>query len=132
MNAAIAGERSTANTIRNYIKSLSISDMFLILLTIIVAVLMLKASGANETTLYVYKDGVLWGSFPLSEERILEIDEHNTVQIKDHKAGIIEADCPDKRCVKQGFNSNMPIICLPNRLVLEFRSGKEEHMLILQ
>ncbi len=45
----------------------------------------------------------------------------NTLIIKDGKARISEADCPDKICVSQGWVSRMGecITCLPNKLVVE-------------
>ncbi len=118
--------------ISKYLRSLSISDLILILLCLFVAVVLFGDSEDSPSSLYIYKDDHLWGQFPLAEDRILEIDEHNSVQIKDGKARMLFSDCPDKRCVKQGFNSNMPIICLPNHLILEFTHGSDEHRLILQ
>ena len=46
----------------------------------------------------------------------------NTVEIKDHKIRVREADCPDQTCVKMGWlsSSSMPIVCLPHKLVIEF------------
>ena len=80
----------------------------------------------------MYKDAGLWGSYDLFENRIIEIDEHNTIEIKDSKAGIVFSDCPDKRCVKQGFSNTMPIICMPNKLVLRFENSSDEIKLYLQ
>lgn len=46
----------------------------------------------------------------------------NTVEIKDGKIRVSEADCPDKVCVRSGWlsSSGMPIVCLPHGLVIEF------------
>jgi hypothetical protein len=54
--------------------------------------------------------------------------QHNTVEIKDHMIRVSEADCPDKTCVKSGWlsSSAMPIVCLPNRLVIEFSDEESE------
>ena len=51
----------------------------------------------------------------------------NTVEIKDGKIRVKEADCPDKVCVKTGWlsSSYMPIVCLPNHLVIEFEDSSE-------
>ena len=47
----------------------------------------------------------------------------NTIEIKDHMIHVKEADCPDGICIKTGWiggeNSAAPIVCLPNRLVIE-------------
>lgn len=43
---------------------------------------------------------------------------YNTVQVKDGKIGITEADCPDRICVRRGFidRGGLPIVCLPHKL----------------
>lgn len=43
---------------------------------------------------------------------------HNTIRVENGKIGVIDADCPDKICVRQGFidNGALPIVCLPHRL----------------
>jgi hypothetical protein len=118
--------------ISSYLKSLSISDIILILFCLIIAFLIWRNFGAADQRVYIYKEDALWGDYPLSKDRIIEIDEHNSIEIKAGKARMLHSDCPDQRCVKQGFNNNMPIICLPNRVVLEFQRDQEERRLILQ
>ncbi|MDE6021250.1 MAG: NusG domain II-containing protein [Ruminococcus sp.] len=46
----------------------------------------------------------------------------NIIQIDNHKISVIDADCPDKTCVKMGElkSSAAPIVCLPNKLVIKF------------
>lgn len=46
----------------------------------------------------------------------------NVIQIKNHRICVIHADCPDQTCVKMGelASSAAPIVCLPNKLVIEF------------
>ena len=50
----------------------------------------------------------------------------NHLVIKDRKAWISEASCPDKLCVHQGTVSleNELIVCLPNRMTVRI-TGKE-------
>ena len=44
----------------------------------------------------------------------------NTITVKDGDICVSEASCPDKLCVKEGWGtkSPVPIVCLPNRLVI--------------
>nr|MDK2850638.1 hypothetical protein [Candidatus Cloacimonadota bacterium] len=111
---------------------MSISDLILILLCLFASSYLWTRQEQKDAYLVVYKDDQIFGEYLLSEDIQLVIDEHNSIEIKDGKARISYSDCPDKRCVKQGFNNNMPIICLPNRLVLEFRRKDGDHRLILQ
>lgn len=51
----------------------------------------------------------------------------NLIEIDDEKVRVIEADCPDKIDVKQGYISKIgeTIICLPNRMVVEIKGVKK-------
>ena len=41
---------------------------------------------------------------------------------------VSEAECPDKTCVRTGWlsSSAMPIVCLPNHLIIEFEDENSE------
>lgn len=45
----------------------------------------------------------------------------NTIQIEAGKIRVLAADCPDNTCVHMGWlTGSMPIVCLPNRLTIEY------------
>ena len=51
---------------------------------------------------------------------------HNVVTVKDGKIAVTEANCPDHYCMDRGYaNSGSQIVCLPNKLVIQFL-GKQE------
>ena len=54
----------------------------------------------------------------------------NVLVIRDGKADMKEADCPDKLCVHQKAISaeNESIVCLPNRVVVTVTNSKKEGM----
>ncbi len=65
-----------------------------------------------------------------SDDHIIEIEyqgKKNVIQIENHEICVIEADCPDKICVKTGKLKSTPIVCLPNRLVIEFAEKNDFH-----
>lgn len=83
---------------------------------------------------YIYQDGVLLYEIDLSDaeqkEYTIEYKNgtetgYNVVQVKDHKIGIIEADCPDKTCMHMGMtsSSSFPITCLPHKLIIEIKES---------
>lgn len=117
--------------IRQY---LSLADIILFLIMIAATALSAKYywQPQQERMVYIYKDNLLFGEYSLSQERIILIDDHNTVQIKDHRVRMLKADCPDQRCLKQGFSSMLPIICLPNNLVIEIKNRESEHIHIVR
>ncbi len=64
-----------------------------------------------------------------SENRIIEVeykDSKNIIEIKNHKIFMADAECPDHICIKMGeLKSGIPIVCLPNKLVIEFTETNE-------
>lgn len=78
-------------------------------------------------TVQIIQDGEVLYTINLdkSEDRIIEVkykENKNTIQIKNHKISIIDAECPDHTCMKMGElkSSAAPIVCLPNKLVIKF------------
>ena len=51
----------------------------------------------------------------------------NTVWAERGRIRVLEAGCPDQICVNQGFISDgtAPIVCLPNKLIIEISGGGE-------
>ena len=77
-------------------------------------------------------DGSVYGIYALVEEQEIPIVQDgvttNVLTIRDGKADMTEADCPDKLCVHQkaiSKNHEM-IVCLPNKVVVEV-TGSEEN-----
>lgn len=74
-------------------------------------------------------DGEEYGRYLLSvdvKERIeLPDGSYNILVIKDGKAFITEASCPDQYCVKHSAidRQNQSIVCLPNKVVVEIENG---------
>lgn len=71
-------------------------------------------------------DGEERGRYPLSEDVRVDIETEggvNTLVIENGEAYVIEADCPDKLCVKQGRISKVgqAVICLPHKLVIRIK-----------
>ena len=107
-------------------------DWILIVLIILVAVLawaahlLLKDTAASVVTVKV--DGVVEGTYDLSEDRKVTINGGtNILKINNGKADMVEANCPDKLCVKQKPVSanHESLICLPNKVIVEVQSKKE-------
>lgn len=68
-------------------------------------------------------DGEEYGRYPLAVDAEIEIESEggtNTLVIKDGKADVVSASCPDGLCVKFSAISNNgeTIVCLPNKTVV--------------
>ena len=76
----------------------------------------------------ITQDGKLLYALDLTKEKDRTItveyeDRKNTIEIKDGRIRMLEADCPDHICMETGWLEDVPIVCLPNRLVIEFADG---------
>lgn len=77
----------------------------------------------------VQNSNVLY-TFDLSEqdEQTIRVEYEgraNIIQIQDGRIRMLEADCPDHTCIQMGWlDSAVPIVCLPNHLVIQFVSSK--------
>lgn len=111
-----------------------------ILIGICVVILLLGIAGSlwvfqtsHSTQVNIVQDGKLLYTFDLTsaEDQTLEIEYKgriNTIQIADGRIRMLEAECPDQTCVHMGWldSSTMPIVCLPNHLVIEYADSEDE------
>ena len=109
--------------------SMKKKDWILIIIVLCVAACayfshqLLRNTGAGEVIVKVY--GELTGTYSLNEDQEITINGgSNILEIKNGRADMIEADCPDQLCVHQRAisASNENIICLPNKVMVEIRS----------
>lgn len=116
-------------------KRISKKDWVLILVILCVAVIafllheVIGAEGAGSVTIKV--NGKIEGVYSLAEDKEIKINGgSNILVIKNQKADMIEADCPDKLCVDQKAISknHESIICLPNKVVVEVESQENSQL----
>lgn len=92
---------------------------------VIVLLIFLKLTSKDGEKVSVRVDGKEIARYELSEDREVVIDGYNggvnTLIIKDKKAYIKDADCPDKLCEHQGkiHLVGQSLVCLPHRVVVE-------------
>ena len=77
----------------------------------------------EEIKTILFSDDLIGKTIPIKTEY-----GYNLIEIGDGKVRVVEADCPDKLDVKQGYISKVGevIVCLPNRLVIEIKGVSEE------
>lgn len=82
----------------------------------------------------VYVQGKLYETIPLdskAEKKTFTVKTKlgtNLISAENGGVRIIDADCPDKICIKDGFKDKPgeTIVCLPNKLVVEVKGKKEQ------
>lgn len=99
-----------------------------LLLLCVLAAVLIALFPSQGSTAVIYVDGEEVARIELSQ---LQEPYELTVggnRIFATSAGIavVEADCKDQSCVRQGMitDTGMPIVCLPNRLVVQIESGE--------
>lgn len=72
----------------------------------------------TEVKRIIYDKKIIGKEYPIESEF-----GFNLLEIGDEKVRVIEASCPDKIDVKQGYISRIgeTIVCLPNRMVIEIK-----------
>ena len=75
-------------------------------------------------------DGQEYGRYALSKDVDIPINDTNYLIIKDGKADMLEANCPDHICVDQKAISKTgeTIVCLPNKVIVEVRSAESPEL----
>ena len=83
----------------------------------------------------ITKDGEVYGTYSLDKDQTIEIKNKdgavtNTLIIKDKKADMKDADCPDGLCINQKAISleNENIVCLPNKVVVTIVNGEDSNL----
>ena len=108
------------------------NDIILAVILLLVSVagfLLYKSLQTEGDFVVVSVDNVTVARFSLSEDteyKINGVSGCNTLVIKDGKADITLADCPDGICANHAPVSKVgdAIVCLPHRVVVKIVSGK--------
>ena len=77
----------------------------------------------KEVKKIIYDTKLIGTTIPIETEY-----GYNLIEIGDEEVRVIEADCPDKIDVKQGYISRIgeTIVCLPNKMVVEIKGIAED------
>ena len=119
-------------TFKNCLKAERIFYMVLVLVTMAFMLwYFLKPSQGNMVEVRV--SGKIVGTYWLNENKKVTIEgkakDKNILVIRNGKAMMEEADCPDELCVKKGeiYRVSESIICLPHEVVVEIKKNDLEN-----
>lgn len=117
--------------------------VFLLILSFTPHLIFSKALSKDYASIYanIKLSGKVYDTIDLSSfkgEKTLDIQTShgtNKVLVKDGSIHIIDADCSDKLCVRQGTISKVgeTLVCLPNELIIEIKgdeSGSLDDMIL--
>ena len=100
-----------------------------LLLALCLGLTVLTMGGEAASRARITSNGEVIRTVDLSFDQAFTVETeegYNVVTVKDGKIAVTEASCPDHHCMARGFcNSGTQIVCLPNRLVIEFLGEAE-------
>ena len=100
---------------------LGLGGLFLLLLGVGLALLLARPAA---DTARVYSDGELIAVLDLSRDQTITVpygEGQNVITVREGKVAVTDASCPDQICMGRGWcDGGLPIVCLPNRLVIRF------------
>ncbi len=110
---------------------LIITVLILLLCAVWAAFALRKPSGQR---VFIIQENKIIQELDLASEKDQEIriaspdGGYNIIRIQNHEICISEADCPDQTCIKTGIlrSENLPIVCLPHKLIIRFAEEGEQ------
>ena len=101
------------------------------LLLSVIAALIVYLRPAPGTVANLYRDGEPLCSVDLSlvtepyEFTLTDGRGSNVIRVEPGRIAVVDADCPDRICVKSGWHSDSaaPIVCRPHRLVIRIEKN---------
>ena len=108
------------------------------LVVIFVSIFVIFASAAciintiqpKNSTALITVDGKEAKKIDLTKDQEFDINTQygtNSILVKDGKIYMKDASCPDKLCVRHGKLQNKydAIVCLPNKVIVEYKNGAD-------
>ena len=101
-----------------------IAAFFVVIIICAIIILVRKRMSDTAVVAHIVQGGKILYKIDLSKvddpyELSIGCDDgNNTIRVEKGRICVIDADCPDKICVKTGYisDSQIPIVCLPHKL----------------
>jgi len=111
--------------IKNSFRHLSLADIIIISLILLTAVFpFIFRKDSRIAT--IYKDNITYAEVYLNKDKIISIDSLATIETKNGKVRFSHSTCKNQICVKQGWSQGKTLICVPNKIYVEFGGDREE------
>jgi hypothetical protein len=110
------------------------NDIILVGIIVIIGLALIFIINATKTEgsrVLITVDGKEYAKLPLNKDTTFTIKQDNgdvnILTIKNGQVDMIDANCPDKICVKHAdiHYNNETIVCLPHKVVLQIIDGEE-------
>ena len=98
-----------------------------IIIFIVSLIISIVVFNRNNNVAVIYIEGKEYSRIDLSAvtESYYVSVPHNEILVEPGQISVVNADCPDKLCIKQGKkHGGIPIICLPNKVAIVFEKNE--------
>lgn len=102
-------------------------DIRLLIILLVITLLLFFLFKNDGNYAYVYYENNLIKTIDLGKNDIYTVDGYNdkvVLEVKNNKIRVVEEDSPFHLCSKQGYTNNVPIVCLPNKIVIDFKTNE--------
>ena len=102
-------------------------DIWLSIALIVCSLVLYFLFQGNNNYAYVYYDKELILTVDLSVEKEYKVVGYNgelVLEVKDNKLRVKKEESNYHLCSKQGFTNRGSIVCLPNKIVIEFKNNE--------
>ncbi len=74
---------------------------------------------SNEEAISIYLDNQIFLTTPLTGHKIIPVLPTLIVEVDKARYRVKSSDCQGQHCVHQGWQNHLPIVCLPNKLLIK-------------
>lgn len=102
-------------------------DIILISVILGISLILLLVLKKDNNYAYVYYNNKLIKEIDLNKDNNYTVDGYNgkvKIVVKNKQLKVDEESSPLHLCSLQGFSNTSPIVCLPNKIVIEFNNNE--------
>jgi hypothetical protein len=103
-----------------YISKTDIIIICVILASVFVSLLLIFNRSHESNVVIIQVNNAIYEIRSLCEDSITQIGNFATLQIFEGNARILNSTCRNQHCVMKNWSNRTPIICVPNRILIEF------------
>ena len=106
--------------------------ILLLLAALILWICLHLSYGGRSGSISITVDGIPYGTYSLSEDQIIPINDTNICEIHSGRARMTHASCPDGLCMRQSAVTGYGgmIVCLPNKVIIQGTAPADEDYII--
>lgn len=119
--------------IAKQIRSIPINkrDVFLTVLILVLSLVILYIQNSTEDpqSIEIIVSGIRTGIYDLNDFQQVEINEGTILEIDNGRYRMLRSTCKNQHCVKMGWCTNQPVICVPQEIIVKPVISKGQELL---